>query len=36
MANLSGKPDKLTAKELAQILGCKKVNLGSYVVFLEW
>jgi len=31
-----GKPDKLTAKELAQELGCKSVRFGSYVVFLEW
>jgi hypothetical protein len=28
--------NKLTAKELAMILGCKSVRFGSYVVFLEW
>jgi hypothetical protein len=33
---MTGKPNRLTAKELAQVLGCKSVRFGAYVVFIEW
>lgn len=36
MIDLKDKPERLTKAELAEVLGCKEVSLGAFVVFLEW